>query len=267
MTIRYNDALLLAKTETTYGVDATPTAANDVVKALSVSLTAIEADETDRTLVGDGIGSNIKKLLGKRVKLDFTIELFASGVAGAAPKFGHILKAAGLAETADKAKKEVAYAPDITIRDSLTLAFQMGSNLHKLTGCRGVASLNLNAREVPSIKFTFTGLFVKPVAATALTGSADLSIWNDGMPITKQNTPVATLDGYNVQIESCSVEMGDTLVYVNRTNTEGVVRRDRNTTGSINVSGIAIADKNFWTKIEDETPVPFELVHALGRAK
>ena len=260
--MRTKNSILLAKQESTYGLSANPTDGSDVVMASELTLTPIEADESDKSHTGDGIGTSKKMLIAKRVQIVFTIEIAGSGAVGVAPKYAHILKASGFRETVDSGEA-VAYTPDINATESLTLAYNMDGNLHTLTGAKGTAVFNLNAREVPTVQFTFIGLFVSPKTTVALTGKNPFTNWKHGDAITKTNTPTALLDTQAVEFENLSIDMGDTLAYVNRTNNESVARRDRKSSGSCTIAALPIAIKNLWGKVEDETPVKLQLTHGV----
>ena len=267
MTIRTKQRILLAKLESTYGSDASPTNAADAVKASEVTLTPFESEEIEKIYLGQGTGTSLKKLIAKRVQLQFSIDLAASGGAGKAPQYAHLLKGAGFKEVIDNKAKTATYSPDITATESITLAFNVDGNLHKMVGARGTAVFTLNAREVPTIQFTFTGLFVAPTNTNKLTNKQAFNGWIDGVAITKANTPTATIDSANVEFENLSFDMGDTVTYINRTNAENVVRRDRNANGSCTIAALPILTKDLWAIVENETPVAVQLVHGSGAGK
>ena len=267
MTIRTKQRILLAKLESTYGSDASPNNAADAVKATEVTITPLESDEIEKIYLGQGTGTSLKKLIAKRVQLQFSIDLAAAGTAGKAPKYAHLLKAAGFKEVMDSQKKTATYAPDITAPESVTLAFNVDGNLHKMVGARGTAVFTLNAREVPTIQFTFTGLFVAPTATAKLANKQAFNEWVDGIAITKANTPTATIDSTKVEFENLSFDMGDTITYINRTNVENVVRRDRNASGSCTIAAVPIASKDLWAIMKNENLVAVHVVHGSGTGK
>ena len=102
--------LILAKSETTYGTDSTPTGSADAVLVRNLEITPIQADVVSRDLVRPYYGNSDQLLANTRVECTFEVELAASGTAGTAPRYGSILKACGMAETI-VATTSVTYAP------------------------------------------------------------------------------------------------------------------------------------------------------------
>ncbi|MGB4101072.1 MAG: hypothetical protein WBK91_04110 [Alphaproteobacteria bacterium] len=99
MSMRAQNALVLFKLESTPGVDALPTAANDAVainnpKPPSFSPNIITTNEATGSL--DGLGPIVG---GMTMSLQLEIMLKGSGSPGVAPEWGKILKACGWAET------------------------------------------------------------------------------------------------------------------------------------------------------------------------
>ena len=91
--------LLLAEIESTYGTDPTPGAA-DAVLVRDLNITPAQSDVVNRDLVRPYLGASEQLLANTRVECTFSVELAGSGTAGTAPRFGSVLKACGLAETA-----------------------------------------------------------------------------------------------------------------------------------------------------------------------
>ena len=91
--------LLLAEIESTYGTDPSPGAA-DAVLVRDLNITPAQSDVVNRDLVRPYLGASEQLLANTRVECTFSVELAGSGAAGTAPRFGSVLKACGLAETA-----------------------------------------------------------------------------------------------------------------------------------------------------------------------
>ena len=97
--------LILAEIESQYGTDPTP-AATDAVLVRDLNITPMQSDVVNRDLVRPYLGASEQLLANTRVECTFSVELAGSGTAGTAPRFGSVLKACGLAET--------AYTPAVT---------------------------------------------------------------------------------------------------------------------------------------------------------
>ena len=91
--------LILAKIETTYGTDSSP-GGTDAILVRSLEITPLQSDTVSRDLVRPYMGASEQLLANSRVQCTFSVEMAGSGTAGTAPRFGNVLKACGLAETA-----------------------------------------------------------------------------------------------------------------------------------------------------------------------
>jgi hypothetical protein len=96
--LRNRNAVLLAKIESSEGVDASPSASTDAVLVENIKITKkpnmIKTNEVTGSL--DGFGDIVG---GMPFGLSFDVYLKGSGAAGSAPEWGKLLKACGWAET------------------------------------------------------------------------------------------------------------------------------------------------------------------------
>jgi len=111
--------LILAKTETTYGTDPTPTGATNAILVRNLEITPLQADTVTRDLIRPYLGNSDQLLAQTRVEVTFEVELAGSGAAGTAPAYGAVLKACGLSETV-VATTSVTYAPVSSSFSSVT---------------------------------------------------------------------------------------------------------------------------------------------------
>lgn len=91
-------ALVLAKIETVYGTDSAP-AGSDAILCRNVRLTPMNAEFAPRDLVRAFMGNSENLPAGVHAMLEFEAELQGSGTPATAPKWGRLLRAAGLSET------------------------------------------------------------------------------------------------------------------------------------------------------------------------
>ena len=75
------NTLILAKIETTYGTDATPTGATDAVLVSDVTITPLEAQNVDRNNIRGFFGASEQLVATNYCKVGFTVELVGSGTA------------------------------------------------------------------------------------------------------------------------------------------------------------------------------------------
>lgn len=238
----------LAKVETTYGVDATPTAA---VLLVDPKLTPLDGEKAERKLVRSFMGNPDSIPHSFRIKLDFSVELAGAGAAGTAPAFGTLLRACGHAETITASTK-VEYKPVSKNFESATLYYNIGAINYKLLGARGKCSLDLSNKAVPKIKFEFIGL--NGGRADAVPGAAVFTAWKDPLVFEKSNVAAATLHGYAVAVESLSFDMGQKVEYISRPGGSEAVRiTERSPSANIKIESTTIAQKDWRPLIQAGT--------------
>lgn len=90
---------LLAKTETTYGVDSVPTGSANAMLVKNLNINPIQAELVSRDLIRPYLGNSEQLLATTFVQVDFEVEYVASGVVGKTPAYDALLKACGFAST------------------------------------------------------------------------------------------------------------------------------------------------------------------------
>ena len=236
--------LILLETESTYGTDPTPDGA-DAILVRDLSITPLQSDVVNRDLVRPYLGASEQLLANTRVECSFSVELAGSGTAGTAPRYGKALLACGLSETVSAAVS-VTYAPVSATFSSCTIYYNIDGLLHKVTGARGTFTLNLAVGEIPSIDFTFTGIYNSPTdtAAPAVTYA------NQATPVLAKadNTTGFELLSYGGCLQSVTLDLGNTLVYRDLINcTKQVLLTDRAATGNVVIEAPTIAQKDYFT--------------------
>jgi len=91
--------VVLAKIESVYGTDPTPTGSANAMLVSNLDITPLDAKIVDRNVIRSFLGNADQLLSSASVGITFDIELAGSGTAGTAPAYGPILRAAGFAET------------------------------------------------------------------------------------------------------------------------------------------------------------------------
>lgn len=178
------NTVILAKIESTYGTDATPTGASDALLVSEVSINPLVAQNVSRDLVRGYLGGSEQLVGTAYVEVSFSIEFVGSGTATTAPAWGKLLKACGMVETLQTAS--VDYTPDSTPTDSLTIFYYLDGQLHKLLGARGTFQLAMGIGERPLLKFRFVG---KDGGLTAASNaSPTLTAWKTPLVVTDTNT-------------------------------------------------------------------------------
>lgn len=161
--LRISNEVLLAKTETTYGTDPTPSASTNAILVRSVSMRSEGLRMNDRGAVRGGLGK-LQAIYGGMLKaISFECEIKGSGTAGTAPEVGPLIEACGLDE-AVVAVTSVTYTPEDGTHESVTIYwYEGGRKLHILTGCRArTASFKVEAGGLVIANFEFVGHYTQP---------------------------------------------------------------------------------------------------------
>jgi hypothetical protein len=236
--------LILLETESSYGTDPTPDGA-DAVLVRDLSITPLQSDVVSRDLIRPYLGASEQLLANTRVECTFSVELAGSGTAGTAPRYGKALKACGLSETI-VATTSVTYAPVSSSFSSATIYYNIDGVLHKVTGARGTFTINGTVGQIPTIDFTFTGIYNTPTD-TALPA---VTYANQATPVVFKNgnTTGFELLSYAGCLQSVTFDVGNTLVYRELVGcTKEVLLTDRASTGTVVLEAVTMATKDYFT--------------------
>ena len=245
MTIYTNRTLVALKKETTYGTDADPAGSNCFV-VKSTELTPMAGNSASRDIIRAFFGASEQIQIDAYAQVTFEVELQSSGAAGTAPAFSEALLCAGFAETVT-ASTSVAYSPVSTGFDSCTIAYNKDGVLQKLTGARGTFSLNLARGALPSISFTFWGIYNAPTDTALLT--PDYSGFKKPIGANSVNTPTVSLLSQAVTMESLSIDLANNLVHRDLPGGSSSIHlTQRAASGSMVFEATSVATKN-WVNL------------------
>lgn len=236
--------VILIEAESSYGTDPTPSA-TDVVLVTDLSITPQSSDVVNRDVVRPFLGASEQLLANTKVECTFTVELAGSGTAGTAPRYGSALKACGLSETV-VSSTSVTYAPVSSSFTSVTIHYNVDGVRHIVTGCRGTFELSAEVGAIPTISFTFTGIYNAPTD-TAL---PSVTYGNQATPLIFKNgnTSGFSLLSYSGALMSISMDLGVTTVYRELVGgTKEVLITDRASNGSVSIEAPTIAQKDYFT--------------------
>jgi len=244
MALLLRKRLILIESEVTYGTDAAPDGA-DAVLVRDLNITPQQSDVVSRDLIRPYLGASEQLLANTRVECTFSVELAGSGTAGTAPRYGKALQACGLSETI-VATTSVTYAPVSSNFDSVTIHYNVDGVRHRVTGARGTFVLNAAVGEIPTIDFTFTGIYVAPDDSALPTATyADQAtplIFKNG------NTDTFSLLSYSGCLQSVSMDLGNSIVYRELIGCDKeVLITDRSSNGTVVVEAPTIAEKDYFT--------------------
>lgn len=235
---------ILAKIETTYGTDASPTGTANAILVRNMSVTPLQAELLNRDLVRPYLGASEQILANAYVSVEFEVEMAGSGAAGTAPAYGPLLKACGMNETV-VASTSATYTPVSSSFASATIYYNVDGVLHKLTGCRGNVELDIKARQIPVFKFTFTGLYNSPTDTAA--PSVTYTSFQTPLAANSDNSSGFTLFGYTGALESLNLNFNNSIQYRSLIGAEDVLLVDRQVSGQIMFEAPTIATKDFFS--------------------
>ena len=243
MALLLRKRLILIETESTYGTDPTPDGA-DAVLVRDLNITPQQSDTVSRDLIRPYLGASEILLANTRVECTFSVELAGSGTAGTAPQYGKALQACGLSETV-VAATSVTYAPVSSNFDSVTIHYNIDGVRHKVTGARGTFTLNASVGEIPTIDFTFTGIYNAPddsaLPTATYANQATPLIFKNG------NTDTFSLLSYSGCLQSVNMDLGNSIVYRELIGCDKeVLITDRSASGTVVVEAPTIAQKDYF---------------------
>jgi len=251
---------ILAKEESSYGVDASPTGSADAIQVSALEIAPAESEVLSRDLIRSYLGNSPQLIANTRVSVTFTVEYAGSGTAGTAPQYGPLLKACGLGETV-VAATSVTYEPVSTSFDSVTIYIDNDGIRHIVTGARGTFNISLNANQIPVINFTMTGQYNAPTdtASPTLTfqNQEDPEIFND------TNTTSFTLfSETGLALQSVEIDLGNEVVYRELVNSDKeVLITNRAATANFVIEAPTLSDADFFALAVAGTSGNLSIVH------
>lgn len=169
---------ILAKIETTPGVEAAPDPEDDFILASDAQYTP-DFTLIDRNYMRPSISRN-PHLMGRQLAtLTFTTEVFGTGTAAldtdtttqaaATPKWADLLVGCAMVGAVVETPPGKVYSPVTGGQKTLTIYCYYDGILHKLTGAMGTWSMSAEAGQIATISWSFTGVYSAPTAATTPT--------------------------------------------------------------------------------------------------
>lgn len=262
--IKWKSKLILAKIESEYGTDSTPTGAANAMLMTDVELRPMEGQDVSRNLEHPWLGAQETIPAGLYVTLTGSVELQGSGTAGLAPAYGPLLRMCGAAETI-VTDTSVAYNPVSDDHESGTVYFYIGPTLHKMLGCRGTATKTLNAQGIPVLRYTLMGLFTTP--ADAARPTPDYSAFQVPSIATKANTPTFTLGGQPLVLSQYSFNLGNDVQQRLLVGREAMLIVDKAESIEARVEAVPLATYNPFAISQARTRQELVLVHGTQAGK
>lgn len=239
-----NKRAVLAKIESVYGTDPTPTGNANAMRVNNLNVTALNAERLKRDYAQPYFSNFEDIVVNGHVRAEFEVELQGSGTAGTAPAFGPLLRACALGETI-VANTSVTYAPVSASFESVTMYFYVDGIVQKVKGMRGDCVLALNARAVPVLRFSMTGIYAGPIDGAL--PSVNVTAFKAPVAAEKTNTSGFSLMGVtSFAMESLTVNFANEVLYRNLVGAEQVMIQDRRPNGEVVIDYPAVATYDFF---------------------
>nr|BAR30129.1 hypothetical protein [uncultured Mediterranean phage uvMED] len=236
--------VILIEAESSYGTDP-GMATSTVVLVRDLSITPQSSDVVNRDVVRPFLGASEQLLANTKVECTFSVELAGSGTAGTSPRYGDALKACGFSESI-VSNTSVTYTPVSSSFTSITIHYNVDGVRHIVSGCRGNFSINAAVGEIPSIDFSFTGIYATPTDSALPT----IAYGNQATPLIFKNGNTTNFQLYSFAgaLQSLSLDVGNTLVYRELVGgTKEVLLTDRAANGSVTIEAPTLAQKDYFS--------------------
>ncbi|MFA5354211.1 MAG: phage tail tube protein [Thermodesulfovibrionales bacterium] len=248
-------ALICAKVETTYGVDASPSTTTDAILTGPVKFQVL-TKKAERKVVLPYFGQLNSILIGEGVKLSFSVEIRASGVLGTAPRIGALMRAYNFTQTITAGTK-VDYDPNSSQDgESVTIYFYQDGQLFKTLGNLGTSmKLNGKTNEIASLDLEFTGMWGGPASITDTAFPSSIT-YGDSDPLIFAAS--VSVDSYAGILDTLEFTLAPKLAKrANANSSNGVYRysaTDRALTGSWDPEVVSLSTFNPWVSAFANAP-------------
>ncbi len=274
MTLLAMKKVLLYKPEAAYGVAPAAFTGADAIEVHEPDLTALDGGTVSRELMWPYFGASDPVQVDSHVRLAFSVELTSGGgftpatEAISAPKFGGLLKACGMKETTGKAavadtnNSKVEYAPETNASgSSVTLIWNMDGQQHRLLGARGTWTLEFASKEIPRIRFEFTGLWASPSSITQIDPGGYVG-WQEAVAGSNAASTFLIHGTHDLALHRLSVALGAQPVHREVVGADNDVPiTGRETTGSVTMDAEKLLAWNPFRLAQKATKDALQLAH------
>lgn len=235
--------VILAKIESTYGSDPTPTVASNAVRVIDLEL-KLTKPPVERPTQQQSLARRPSKLGEEFYEVSFKVEVVGSGAAGTAPRQGALLRACGMSETIITGGSPVVKYRDISTGfESITMYVYYGGRLHKIFGAVGNVKGVFEAGKQVFLEYSFMGLKGATPAVQAVPTNAVYDEDTPGtVPICKNGT-----FSYNSKTTLITPMLDFDL--------QNVISKRPSLSATRAIAGFEVTDRNMIASINPETQV------------
>ncbi|HKQ24090.1 MAG TPA: hypothetical protein VJT81_06575 [Burkholderiales bacterium] len=238
--------VILAKVESTYNVDPTPTGAADAILIENPSWSLDSARRFERQPVKASLAPLKSLYGGSLMTISFDVEVKGSGAAGTPPELGVLLRGCGFAETIIGGTS-VEYKPASSALKSITIYYFEDGIRRVVTGARGNCNFNGEVGGPGKFSFTFTGHYSAPTDVALPTPTYDSTV-----PSVWLGMSSFLVDSFAAVVTKFAFDMGNeiakpgTIVAADGYGEIRITRR--NITGSLDPEQTLVATYNWINK-------------------
>jgi len=246
------------KSETNYGISANPTG-TDALMVSNLSLDLLQLEREDRELVRGYPGASPQIVTRQSARIQFSVELVGSGTPGTAPRYGPCLKACGRSETI-VANTSVTHARVMSGLSSVTIDAYLDGQRHRMTGCRGTASLSMTVEGIAKYTFDMLGIYNTPTVIA--NPSPTFTLQAQPVAVNSDNTPTVSVHGFAACMSEFSVQDGNQIVFLQPAGcSKEVIIPNRRVTGSITLQMPLVSAMDFFTIAANQAVGPITWTH------
>lgn len=245
---------LLGKLETVYGTDPVPTAMLNGILAMNLEIT-LSGEKLEREIDRAFFTANPFVLVGKKAEIKFDFEPMGADPGGVVAPCNAVMEMCAHAVTLDAVGPPLraTYNPISDAIKSGTLYVYIGTNLMKISGCRGTIDWTVEIKKFIKGSCTLTGFFDVP--ENAALAMPDLSNWQQPAAI-ETETWLVSVDGTPINTNSITLSMNQDTPMIEGSEEREVVVTDRQANGVLKVYDPTVAVFDFFDLAQSHARVP-----------
>lgn len=247
--------------EEQYGVTPTDLTTATLIEVVTREAAGFyEGDTVERERVRQGFGAFEETNTAPRTSRQIRVPYSGSGTKGTPPSFSSLLRCCAMSETIDEAtvgEEKVIYEPVSEGMESVSLLWWSDGELQVMPGVRGTWTRSSDVKAFPYIQFDVMGLYQRPTTATAITGV--VAPQAKEVPVNKMNSSFE-MDSFLARMQTCSFDVGNTVVHRHLVNYEGIHITDRRASGQLTIEAPRIDEYNIFPKIESHEIIELSAV-------
>lgn len=240
----FENRTILAKKETVYGTDPTPTGAANALLSFEGSV-SLEADKLERKQDLPYFGGDPFVLVGKRAMIEFTFDMLGAATAGNAAPIAPVLLGCAHAETL-VAATSAKYNPVSSSFDSLTFYFYHAGYLFKVKGARGTIDWEMSIKDWGKGKAKFTGICTPADVSEAAPGALTLTAFRTP-PAVEMETLLVMIGAVAVNASKAAFSQNQEVKMFEGSEAREVGITDRKPSGTLTLFADALATINPWS--------------------